>query len=40
MAARQACPKCLVRFDAYLTLATLGSCWGCSDEAAELVPAA
>jgi hypothetical protein len=40
MAARQTCPKCLVRFDACLPLATLGSCWGCSDKAAELAHAA
>ena len=36
MAARQTCPKCLVRFEACLPLKTLGSCWGCSDEAAAL----
>ena len=36
MAARQTCPKCLVRFEACLPLKTLGSCWGCSDESAEL----
>lgn len=36
MAARQTCPKCRVRFDACLPLKSIGSCWGCSDEAAEL----
>lgn len=35
MAARQTCPVCRVRFDYCLPLRTLGSCWGCSPEAAE-----
>ena len=36
MAARQTCPRCGVRFEACLPLKSLGSCWGCSDESAEL----
>ena len=36
MAARQTCPVCKVRFPKCLPLKRLGSCWPCSDEAAEL----
>ena len=40
MAARQTCPRCGVRFEACLPLKSLGSCWACSDEAAEFAAAA
>jgi hypothetical protein len=40
MAARQTCPRCRVRFPHCLPLRTLGSCWGCSQESAELAAAA
>jgi predicted RNA-binding Zn-ribbon protein involved in translation (DUF1610 family) len=36
MAARMTCPKCGVRYDRCLPLRSIGSCWSCSDEAAEL----
>ncbi|GAB2891802.1 RRQRL motif-containing zinc-binding protein [Streptomyces mayteni] len=36
MAARQTCPLCRVRFTYCLPLRTLGSCWDCSDQAADL----
>ncbi|MFC1428563.1 RRQRL motif-containing zinc-binding protein [Streptacidiphilus sp. N1-12] len=40
MAARQTCPRCRVRFPHCLPLRTLGSCWGCSDDSAEMAAAA
>lgn len=36
MAARQTCPQCHVRYPWCLPLRTLGSCWSCSPDAAEL----
>jgi hypothetical protein len=40
MAARQTCPRCRVRFETCLPLKSIGSCWGCSDESAEVAAAA
>ncbi|TDC17906.1 hypothetical protein E1265_25820 [Streptomyces sp. 8K308] len=36
MAARQTCPVCKVRYMKCLPLRTLGSCWDCSPDAADL----
>ncbi|MEW1724703.1 RRQRL motif-containing zinc-binding protein, partial [Streptomyces sp. NPDC093109] len=40
MAARQTCPACGIRYEFCLPLTTLGSCFGCSPEAAPAPAAA